>query len=289
MSFNVAQYIKLARPQQWLKNLFILLPLFFSGQLDNLSLLGQSLVVAIGFSLIASSIYILNDCMDYKSDQEHPHKRNRPIASGKITLKSAAKYMATLTTLGLIILMITAPKTILITILYISENIFYTLKGKHIPIVDITCIAIGFCLRVWIGAIACQLQLTPWIVLLTFFLALFLGIHKRIGDTRISLKSKIKITLYTLPFLKMISGIISSVIIVIYISYTISEDTIIKMGSSTLYISSLFVVMGLMRVNYLSIQSKSSNLDPTHLLIKDAVMKWIVIGWVLSYAAVLYI
>ena len=183
------KYLKLLRVEQWVKNLFVFAPLFFSGNITHYDLLVKSVFAFIIFSLVASSIYIINDYSDIASDRKHPEKKNRPLASGAISKQTARIILAILLLIigGLIFLSQdflskNLWKFASIIGFYFIMNLAYTFKLKHVAIVDVMIISTGFVLRVLAGGYATGILISQWAILLTFVLALVLAIGKRRGE-----------------------------------------------------------------------------------------------------------
>lgn len=220
--------ITLLRPHQWLKNLFIFLPLFFSRHLVDWEYIYPCIISFVAYCFAASSVYCFNDIWDVASDRLHPKKCKRPIASGKISRKEG--YWITL-----ICIMISLLLAILGTIdnhhyllkilcFYIIVNIAYCIKLKQIAIVDVFIIAIGFVLRIFAGGLVANIYISQWIVLMTFLLALFLAFAKRRDDVVIyedtGMKVRRNVNRYNLQFMNQALAIIASVTMVCYIMYT---------------------------------------------------------------------
>jgi len=175
------QMIKLLRPHQYIKNLFVFAPLFFTFTFSFEHVV-DTFIVFILFSLLASSIYILNDYMDIEEDRQHPKKKFRPLASGEVSKNSARILFVFLAILPLFISFLISTKLFLVLAIYFILNIAYSLGLKHITIIDIFIIASGFVLRLFAGASVIDTQLSMWIIIMTFLLALFLAIAKRRDD-----------------------------------------------------------------------------------------------------------
>ena len=169
----------LIRPHQYVKNFFIFLPLFFAGQILNPALAINALLAFIAFSFSASAIYILNDYYDIAEDRLHPKKKNRPLASGALSKKTAILLMLLLAASGIYLMFTVSTHAMVILTGYILLNIAYSFYLKHVAILDISIIAIGFVLRLFVGAAATGIYLSMWIVIMTFLLALFLALAKR--------------------------------------------------------------------------------------------------------------
>ena len=203
----MTKFISLLRPHQWLKNIFVFLPLFFDKKLLHIDYLINAIWAFAAFSLAASAIYCLNDIMDIEADKRHPKKRLRPLASGKITKAQAYVIMVILILAALAIAGIAFGNKSLLAIIaiYLVLNIGYCIRLKHIAILDVFIIASGFCLRVAAGGVATDIWISQWIIMQTFLLALFLAFAKRRDDVvlfnRDGSKARKNINRYNLEFL----------------------------------------------------------------------------------------
>ena len=178
------------RPQQWAKNLFIFLPLFFNANVNNLFQLSLCFFAFVGFSFVASGIYCINDVVDVKDDQKHPEKSKRPVASGRISERTAIGFALLLFAAGFFVLFF-APlnrDVMIVTLLYLVITLAYIFYLKRLAIIDIMCIASGFVLRVIVGGFATHVELSHWILLMTFLLATFLASAKRRDDVLFHLR-----------------------------------------------------------------------------------------------------
>ena len=239
--------IKLIRPQQYIKNGFIFLPFFFSLQPLTMTATIDLLVAFISFSFIASSVYIFNDQVDVERDRVHPVKKYRPLAAGDISIKLAVVIGVLLVTIGLWLSI--SQQTTWLILLYLFLNFLYSLKLKHIAIIDVFIIASGFVIRLFVGAIVSYVTLSSWIVIMTFLLALFLAVSKRKGDL-IKLTnhdSRPVLDQYNQEFLSVCMAIMASVVIVAYVMYSVSPDVIQHTGSNYVYITGVFVLFGILR------------------------------------------
>jgi decaprenyl-phosphate phosphoribosyltransferase len=186
MVTTLRDHLLLMRPHQYVKNVLIFFPGFFGRQIglegtDSLFLLGRTFLAFLGFCLIASTVYILNDYIDREDDRKHPSKRNRPLASGAVSPRGAFIQMALLLLLGAALFLLADPQALLLGGLYLLLNIAYTFRLKHIPILDLVIIASGFVLRLFVGASVGDIELSMWIILMAFLLALFLGPGQKTG------------------------------------------------------------------------------------------------------------
>lgn len=286
--------LKLLRPQQWVKNLFVFLPLFFGGRiLDGVAWVSATQAFA-AICFAASGIYCLNDIIDLPHDRNHPYKKLRPLASGAVSVRKAYSLMALCFVFSFVTLTIGSINWVLLATvtIYLFLNICYCLWLKQMPIIDIICIAVGFVLRVVAGGIASGIWISEWIVMMSFMLTLFLAASKRRYD--IILKSKNNVTTrsntngYTIEFLNIAAGIIASVTIVCYIMYTISPDVTVRLQSNYLYTTSIFVIASILRyIQQLVIKPESSS-DPTHILLHDHFIQLNLFLWIVSFVIILY-
>ena len=279
------------RPHQYIKNLFIFLPLFFALKITDTSLLFNAVIAFIAFSLTASAIYTLNDYHDIEEDRQHPKKKDRPLASGAINKSQAISIMSVLFVAGFTLMAILSLKAAAILLAYVIMNIAYSFYLKHVAILDVVIIAIGFVLRLFIGSAVTDIPLSMWIVVMTFLLALFMALAKRRDDVLIYLdtgkKMRKVIDGYNLQFLDTAMAIMASVVIVSYTIYTTSPEVVARVHSEYLYLTSLFVILGIMRYLQVAFVLKDSG-SPTKIVLKDRFMQLTLIGWVLSFAWILY-
>lgn len=281
------------RPHQWLKNIFVFLPLFFDKKLLHIDYLVNAIWAFAAFSLAASAIYCLNDIMDIEADKRHPKKRLRPLASGKISKAQAYVIMAILIIASLAIAGIAFESKNLLAIIaiYIVLNIGYCIRLKHIAIVDVFIIASGFCLRVAAGGVATDIWISQWIILQTFLLALFLAFAKRRDDVviynRDGSKARKNINRYNLEFLNNAISIVATMTMMCYIMWCVSEEVIARMGTNQLYITAVFALMGVMRYLQLTMVDNKSG-SPTKILLKDRFIHFCVAGWVATFLVLIY-
>ncbi len=284
----IKSVITLLRPHQYIKNFFIFLPLFFGLKGFNGNFIGQLVVTFIAFSSVASAIYIFNDSIDIKRDRAHPIKKHRPLTSGKLSIKAASVLGIGLVCFGLGIAYIQS--VWLPFLLYICLNIAYSLKLKHIPIIDVFIISMGFVIRLLIGASVSQVELSMWIVIMTFLLALFLAFSKRKGDlVNLNGQSQARPVLdeYSQEFLSICMAIMGSVVIVAYIMYTTSATVIAYTHSNYVYTTSIFVVFGILRYLKITFFDQITG-SPTKVLIHDIWLQLSILCWLLSFAILLY-
>ena len=250
------------------------------------------LIAFIAFSISASSIYILNDSLDIEEDRQHPQKKFRPLASGDISKKTALVLMFILFIIGISMMGALSFQAFVILGAYITLNIVYSYYLKHIAIIDVTIIAIGFVLRLFVGSVVAEIQLSSWIILMTFLLSLFIALAKRRSDILIFLNTGNKmrnvIDGYNLEFTNAAMVIMASVIIVTYTLYATSIEVVQRAQSEYLYLTTLFVILGIMR--YLQIVFvENEGGSPTEIFLKDKFIQITILVWTFSFAWIIYL
>lgn len=286
------KYIKLLRPKHWVKNAFLFIPLFFAGEIFNTSKLLHLLIAFIAFSLIASSIYIINDYKDIEADKQHPVKCKRPLASGAISKTTALLLFALCVLAGAAVAAFISQKFMFILGIYFVLNLLYCFGLKNISILDIMILSTGFVLRVKSGGVAADVAMSEWLMIMIFLLALFMAIAKRRDDILIKLSSGKEMRKaasgYNVDFLNVMLSLVSAVIIVCYLMYTISPETQARFHTYRLYYTTLFVIGGLLR--YLQITYVENNTgSPTNILYKDRFIQLTILLWVLSFYVLIYL
>ena len=292
---KIRHIIKVARPTHWIKNLFVFLPVFFGGGLLNTSEAVSAALTFLSFSLAASAIYCLNDIIDVNADRAHPVKCKRPIASGAITIPQAYGMMA-LSMLVSIVLMFLLPagqtKTIFVIVAYFVINVAYCLRLKEYAIIDVCIIASGFVLRILAGGYATGVQLSKWIVLMTFLLTLFLAFAKRRDDVlRMNTTGqapRANTSRYNLTFINQAITITAGVMLVCYVMYTVSPEIIAQFSTDKLYLTSILVILAILRYLQISFVDEKSG-DPVKVALSDRATQLILLAWLLSFLVIIYL
>ena len=284
-------YLKLLRPKDWAKNLFLFVPLFFAGEIFDRDNLIRLFYGFIAFSCIASSIYIINDYRDREDDRKHPVKCKRPLAAGTVSPTAAIVICVILILGGFGLAYWIRDKFLFVLAIYFLINLGYSLGLKNVPILDIILLAAGFVLRIKSGSVIARVFLSEWIVIMVFLLSIFMAIGKRRDDVLLKLSSgtdmRKSIKGYNLDFLNTLLALVSAVIIVSYFMYTMSPEVEARLGRR-LYYTCLFVMAGLMR--YLQIIYVSSDSgSPTKILYKDRFIQLTLVLWIASFALILYL
>jgi 4-hydroxybenzoate polyprenyltransferase len=294
----IKSVVQLLRPQQWIKNIFIFLPVFFDGKLLHIDLLLATAMVFVAYCLAASGVYCFNDVYDAEADRLHPKKCLRPIASGTVSKTAAYSIMGVCFLISILLVTISFhdeyPKMLrLIGVItfYILMNIAYCVKLKQKAIVDVFIIATGFVLRIVAGGFATGIHLSQWIVLMTFLLALFLAFAKRRDDVVIyedtGILTRKNVSRYNLAFMNQAIGIVASITMVCYIMYTVSPEVTERFHSHYVYITSIFVLAGIIRYLQVTLVDVRSG-SPTKILLKDRFIQACIIGWVITFFFILY-
>jgi len=289
--FNAVAYLKLLRPKDWAKNLFLFIPLFFAGEFLDSDKLIHLFYGFIAFSCIASSIYIINDYRDREDDRKHPVKCKRPLAAGTVSPTAAIVICTILILGGFGLAWWIRDKFLFVLAIYFFINLGYSLGLKNVPILDIILLAAGFVLRIKSGSVIACVFLSEWIVIMVFLLSIFMAIGKRRDDVLLKLSSgtdmRKSIKGYNLDFLNTLLALVSAVIIVSYFMYTMSPEVETRLGRR-LYYTCLFVMAGLMR--YLQIIYVSSDSgSPTKILYKDRFIQLTLVLWIASFILILYL
>jgi decaprenyl-phosphate phosphoribosyltransferase len=275
-------FIKLLRVHHWLKNLFLFSAPFFGGVIFEESLITKALPAFLAFSLGASSVYIFNDIMDRERDRLHPLKKDRPIASGIVALKTALLLLMILLSLSIYLSLLTGKGFLLYLLLYIFLQILYSLKLKSLVIIDIFAISAGFVIRVLAGGVAFHVEVSPWLFATIFMISLVLASGKRLSEfkqlsTNAS-QHRESLGSYSDSFLREIFLISSGTALVTYALYTVEQ-------SPDLMYTIPLVTFGLFR--YLLLAEKGLG-DATEALTKDLPLSLTVILWLLLVGVVRY-
>lgn len=285
-------YLKLLRPKDWAKNLFLFIPLFFAGEIANWVKVADVFLGFVAFCCVASCIYIINDYRDIEDDRRHPVKCKRPLASGTVSKTGALLISALLFVLGFTLAWWIRDKFLFVLAIYFFINLGYSLGLKNVPILDIVLLSIGFVLRVKGGSVIAIIPLSEWIVIMVFLLAIFMAIGKRRDDVMIKISSGKDMRKaskgYNLDFLNVQMALVCAVIVVAYFMYTMSDGVIQRLGTYRLYYTCLFVLGGIMR--YLQIIFvMSDSQSPTKILYKDRFIQITLLLWVASFIFIIYI
>lgn len=289
-------YLRLIRPQHWIKNFFVLIPLFFGGELFDVTPILSGLVVFFAFSFIATSVYCYNDIVDADDDRHHPLKCKRPVASGAVSVRHAYWLMALMFVLGMATTLLLESQAMwnvmAVLLFYYVLNLAYCSKLKQYAILDVCIVAFGFVLRIIAGGQAADVELSKWIVLMTFLLTLFLSFAKRRDDVlRMNATGEAprhNTSRYNLTFINQAITITASVTLVCYIMYTVSPEVTESIGSNHLYLTTVLVLLGLLRYIQIAVVDEKSG-DPVKVMLHDRFSQLIVLLWLASYLVLIYL
>ncbi|MDX1913374.1 MAG: decaprenyl-phosphate phosphoribosyltransferase [Saprospiraceae bacterium] len=282
--------VTLARPEHWVKNLFVFLPAFFAARLAEGEVLRNAVLGFIAFSLTASAVYALNDLVDAPQDRNHPDKCRRPIASGAIKRWQGIAIMAVLLAAGLCLSAFLRSEILVLCALYFLVNVAYSLSLKHLAIIDVSLIGLGFLLRVLAGGAVTGVAVSHWLIVMTFLLALILGLAKRRGEYMVAMgENNFRKSLegYNLPFLDMSMVVCSTVAIVAYLMYCFSPEVTGRIGSDKIFYTAFFVVVGILRYLQLTLVFGKTE-SPTRALLRDGFLQIVLLAWIGSFAWLLY-
>ena len=279
------RYLKLLRPKQWIKNAFVFAPLFFAHKFGDIGAWYTTIVAAMCFLSISCLVYIGNDLSDVSEDRRHPTKKLRPMAAGTVSVLEALLLMGCFTAIMLFTLFILPGACAKVAVVYIVLNIAYTFYLKRIAIVDVFFIASCYVLRVLMGCYALDVTVSPWIILTTFLLALFLGFGKRYHELGIEdyVKYKPNLQDYSRSFLDRLVTICGCATLITYAIYT--AEIARQSGRVEIVYTAAFVAFGLFR--YLqSIYVSGEGGEPEIVILKDKMQLanmalWLVVTLVL--------
>ncbi len=284
-------FIEALRPGQWAKNGFVFAALIFSRSLGDWRADVLVALAAYVFCEVASAVYLVNDVLDADEDRQHPTKCLRPIASGRILPSTAVFAALILGAAGLTTAWVLSRPFFLVMCLYAGINLLYSWWLKHIVLVDVFAIAAGFVLRVLGGALAIHVEVSPWLIVCTTLLALFLALSKRrhelvlLGEKAPGHRANL--THYSPYFLDQLISIVTASTLMSYALYTLSDDARIKFPGKRLELTVPFVLFGIFRYLYLVHQREGGG-NPTRLLFSDPVLLTVVVMWAASVIAIIY-
>ena len=275
----IKNYFTLFRIPQWIKNSFVFVPLIFSLNLFDASLLLTTFAAFAVFCLTSSIIYIINDISDIESDRAHPVKKMRPLAAGTISVKQA--YLS--------LLFLAIP-----VIVFFLLNLLYSLSFKHIVLLDIFSIAAGFMLRVVGGAYAIEVEISSWLILTTMFISLFLAAMKRYSELQLTVNNadtgvttRKVLSDYSTRLAGQIATVAASAVIISYALYTVSQRTLKIFGNENLIYTTPFVVFGIFRYMYLVYINEQGE-NTTQIMMKDISMILTLALYILTAVLIIY-
>lgn len=287
---NMKKYLRLMRVQHYLKNVLILFPLVFSGNLFNINFLLTAILGVVSFSLMSSSIYILNDICDREKDKLHPKKCKRPIASGEISVQKASLIFAILIIVSLginIYINVNTVLSILILVSYFTINVLYSIKLKNIPIVDVTILVLGFLLRVIYGGVILNIFISNWLYLAIISVSFYMGFGKRRNELKQNGdKTRKVLKYYNEKFLDKNMYMCLSLMIVFYSLWCIDPLTVARYNTNAL-IFTIPIVM-LICMKYSLIIESDSDGDPIEVILSDKIIMFMGAIYVIMMIVIMY-
>ena len=288
----IKNYIQLLRVPQWIKNLFVFVPLMFSLHLFEADYFITTLKAFVVFCLASSFIYIINDIIDIDADAAHPQKKHRPLPAEKIS-KLSAWITSLLIFVILVVLSFISPiEFIYFLVGFIALNITYSLYFKHIVILDIFSIAAGFTIRVLAGAAIINVPVSSWLILTTMFISLFLGVMKRHSELEQMTKlentqSRRVLSEYSLTFTNQMATVAAAGVVICYALYTVSQRTVLVFETENLIYTTPFVVFGIFRFMYLEYLNQKGE-NTTQIMLTDVPMIITVILYIATTVLIVY-
>ncbi len=288
---QLAAIIRLARPHQWIKNALVLAALVFGQRLFVLHDVVLAVIAVVAFCALSSAGYVLNDIADRDADRLNPEKCDRPLARGDITVAAASRAALSLAAIAAVLSIVLGLAFVGIALLYVALQLGYSLWAKHQVVIDVIAVALGFVLRAFAGGVAINVEVSPWLVFITFVLALFLVLARRrheliaLGDDAVAHRSAL--SQYSVRLVDQMISIVAGATLVSYMIYTASAEVEAKLGSRHLYLTAPFVAFGILRYLYL-IDERNEGGDPASALLHDRPLMLAVALWILTDIAVLY-
>jgi 4-hydroxybenzoate polyprenyltransferase len=287
VSFSDA--ILLLRPRQWTKNLAVFAAIVFAGELTRVGLLGIVCLAFVSFCLVSSGMYVLNDVVDAERDRQHPVKRDRPIASGRVSASGGVMLAAALTLAGGGVALLLGLPFFATVVGYVAIHLLYSLWLKHVAIVDMLVIATGFVLRAVGGAVVISVPVSPWLVLCTGLLALFLAAAKRRHEIvllrELSGGHRPVLAEYSAELLDSFMVTLSAATVTTYALYTFFEP---RSHAHSMMLTIPFVIYGVLRYQYLVLNREGGG-QPEEVLLGDRPILIDIGAWILSAVVVLYV
>jgi 4-hydroxybenzoate polyprenyltransferase len=286
----VKAIIRSMRPEQWLKNGFVLAPIVFSGLIGSPDAWIRSLLAVAAFCAASSATYLVNDVIDREADRAHPEKCRRPIAAGEVSVAAAMTAAVVLVAVGITIALWLGGWFPAILISYVVLVLLYSAILKQAVFLDVLVVAAGFVLRVVGGAVAINVPVSSWILVVAYLLALYLALGKR--RTELALLGdgaghhRAVLGQYTLPLVDSAISVVLGATVLAYALYTVAPDTVAKVGSEGLLATVPIVLYGLFRYLYL-LHSHDLGGSPTKALLTDRPLLVCVVIWLLVSAVVI--
>ena len=285
---KIKLYFKLMRAKHYFKNLLIFLPLIFSISFYNVEKSINTFAGFILFSLVCSMVYIINDLGDIEKDRKHPKKCNRPLASGKVSKKEAYLLLFVLATIVVIgnILIKANIYSIIILVVYLVLNIFYSKIFKNIPLVDVICLVIGFVLRVVYGASIINVKVSNWLYLTIISFSFYLALGKRRNELETGTSTREVLKYYNIDFLDKNMYMFLTLMIVFYSMWCVDSSNIAKFGNNLIFTVPILLLVAM---KYSQNIEGNSDGDPIEVLFSDKILMALVAIFVVTVVAIVVI
>ena len=287
------EILRTMRPRQWTKNLVVFAALIFSMNLTQVDLLLRTVVGFLVFCVLSGWVYLLNDLKDRDKDRLHPVKQNRPLASGRLSVRAAGVALVVLLVGGLAVAWQLGRGFTVSSVAFLLLNVAYSFALRSKVLLDVIAISAGFVLRALAGAevllgAGLDVRISPWLLLCTFFLSLFLGLGKRRSELRsVSHDHRRSLRAYSIELVDRLITVTVSVTVLCYAIYTIWPDTVENFGTESLVFTVPFVFYGLGRYLYL-VSEEDKGGDPSEMLLTDPSIAVTVVLWVLAVVWIVY-
>ncbi|MBI3992944.1 MAG: decaprenyl-phosphate phosphoribosyltransferase [Candidatus Lambdaproteobacteria bacterium] len=285
-------YVRMLRPHQWAKNAFVVAPLFFSLRLQEPGALRNTALALLAFVLTSCAVYVFNDLRDIEADRAHSVKRHRPLASRAVPVGGAWLLGAVLVGLVLVLLPLSGlGRGFAATLaVYVAVNVTYSLGLKQVPLLEMAMVASGFVVRLVAGCLAIGVEPTNWIVLNTALISLLLVAGKRRSDVvaqQAVHRHNAVLKAYSPGALDLMMSVLASGTVMTYILFTVSAHAISHFGAPYLYISSAFVILGVLRYVQLAHDGQGTD-DPSTLAVRDPLLRYCVLAWLITLYVLIY-
>lgn len=285
---KLRDWLRLARPRQWPKNLLLFAAVLFSGRFREAGPMALALLACGAFVLLSASVYAFNDLRDAAEDRRHPHKKTRPVASGRVKPAEAALLSALWAGLGLGLSAVLGGRFLLLAVAYLALSTLYSQWTKHQVILDVLSLAAGFVLRAAAGAVAVHVPISEWLLVCSTLLALFMGLVKRRAELSQAgdggRKQRRALEHYSLPLLDQMIAVVAGATVVAYALYAVSVHS--DGRGSWMMLTIPFVLYGIFRYLYLAHQ-KGLGAAPEQVFLGDRALQITLLLWVLCSAAIL--
>ena len=283
-------YASLLRIRQWVKNGFVLAGVFFSDQLFDRPTLRHSIAAALAFCFISSAVYTFNDLFDREADAAHPNKSHRPLVTGAVSVSEARFLIAVMLAAGALVLGVVGFvwQVYLFVAIYFVANVLYSIRLKHVALVDVLIIASGFVIRLEAGIYAVGVKPSSWIVLTTGLLSMFLALAKRRGDLVVELAdNRGSLKGYTISYIDQALGMMGAATIVVYALFTVSPYAQIRYHAPLLYLTTFPVVLGILRhLQITVVQGRYAS--PTEMVLRDRPLQLVIVVWLAMFSIFVY-